>query len=71
MPDGTPPTMDGWLSGIDAVADASWRFAPDVDALVGAGLEAFPPTFVTEGGQRVTTLPPLRALVEAGLQLRF
>ncbi len=71
MPDRTPPTMDGRLSGIDAVADARWRFARDVDALVGAGLEAFPPTFVSEGGQRVTTLPPLRALVEAGLQLRF
>jgi hypothetical protein len=71
MPDNSPPTLDGWLSGLDTVVDASWLFAPDVDALIGAGFEAFPPTFVTEAGQRVTTLPPLRALAEAGLRLRF
>jgi len=61
-----------WLSGLDVLVDGSWRFASDVDAILGVGLEdVFAPTYVNLQGARVATLPALRVVAEAGLRLRF
>jgi hypothetical protein len=64
---------DGWLSGIGLVADAAWLFSPDAAAIVGLGLED---VFVTtnlsiQGHAYAAALPPLRAVVEAGVSVRF
>jgi hypothetical protein len=72
VPGGSSQSQARWLSGLDVLVDGSWRFVPDVEAILGVGLEdVFAPTYVTLQGARVATLPELRALAEAGLRLRF
>ena len=67
-------TQARWLSGFDALADASWRLTADLEILVGFGLEdVIVPTHVvlqsaTGITERVATLPPARLAVEAGLR---
>jgi hypothetical protein len=65
---------DRWLSGVGAAADALWLFSPDVEAFMGPALEyAFGSTIVdAQVPHRVqTTLPPLRAIIEVGVRVRF
>jgi hypothetical protein len=63
--------FDRWLSGVDGVLEGDWLFAPDVEVVLGLGLaDVFAPTYVDFQGAR-TTIPPLRALGEAGFRLRF
>jgi hypothetical protein len=60
------------LSGLDALIDAEWRLGRNADALVGAGIEEiFGTTYIDLNGARVATLPPFRAVAEAGLRVRF
>jgi hypothetical protein len=68
----SPVTLARWLSGADAVADVTWAFSTEVEALLGVGLEVvFSPTYINVRDERVGTLPPVRALGEAGFRLRF
>ncbi len=72
VPGGSNQSQARWLSGLDVLVDGSWRFVPDVEAILGVGLEdVFAPTYVNLQGARVATLPALRAVAEAGLRLRF
>jgi hypothetical protein len=72
VPGGSNQSQARWLSGLDVLVDGSWRFVPDVEAILGAGLEdVFAPTYVNLQGARVATLPALRAIAEGGLRLRF
>jgi len=72
MPPGqNVPIHDGVLSGFDAMLDGSWLFAPSVEVVVGAGVEAFPPTKIEQGTTTIASLPVARALFEGGLRLRF
>ncbi|MGO9832926.1 MAG: hypothetical protein ACLP1X_01790 [Polyangiaceae bacterium] len=60
------------ISGFDTLVDASWLVTADVDILLGAGLEdVFGETYIDLHGTRVATIPPLRAVGEAGVRLRF
>ncbi|MGH7438825.1 MAG: hypothetical protein ACRENE_24325 [Polyangiaceae bacterium] len=69
-----PTTQARWLSGFDALADASWRLTPDLEILVGLGVEdVIVSTDValrsmTGTPEQVATLPPARLVVEAGLR---
>jgi hypothetical protein len=65
------PARDAVQSGCDAMLDGSWLFAPSVEAIGGAGIEAFAPTSIVEGGARIASLPVARAVFEGGLRLRF
>ena len=70
--DPAPVTLSRWLSGADAVADLTWTFSSEVEALLGVGLEdLLSPTHINVRDVRVATLPPLRVLGEAGFRLRF
>jgi hypothetical protein len=72
VPGGSNQSRDQLRPGLDVFADGSWRLAPDVEAILGLGLEeVFVPTYVALQGARVATLPALRAGAEAGLRLRF
>lgn len=65
-------TFERWLSGMDALVGADWRFAPDVGIVAGAGAEdVFSTTYVQVRGAPVATIPPLRGVAEAGFRLRF
>lgn len=59
------------LSGCDAMIDGSWLFAPSVEIVGGAGVEAFAPTTIKEGRATLASLPIARAVFEGGLRLRF
>jgi hypothetical protein len=60
------------ISGFDTLVDFSWLVTADVDVLLGAGLEdVFGETYIDLHGVRVATIPPLRAVGEAGVRLRF
>jgi hypothetical protein len=63
---------DRWLSGVDGVVEGDWLFAPDVEVVLGLGLaDLFLPTYVDVQSATVATIPPVRALAEAGFRLRF
>ena len=65
-------TMARSLSGVDAVIEVEGRLGPKVDILVGAGIEEMlATTYVDMNGARVGTLPPLSAIAQGGLRLRF
>jgi hypothetical protein len=58
--------------GLDVAADVSWRFAPDVELVAGAGIEElFGTAYLDIGGKRVATLTPLGVTGETGLRLDF
>ena len=70
--DPEPVTQARWLSGVEAVAEGSWALSSEIQALVGLGFEdVFAPTHVNVRNVEVATLPPLRAVGEAGFRLRF
>jgi hypothetical protein len=63
---------DRWLSGVAGVVEGDWLFAPDVEVVLGLGLaDLFAPTYVDVQGVTKATIPPVRALAEAGFRLRF
>jgi hypothetical protein len=64
---------DRWLSGIGEVVDLSWLLSAELEALVGLGLEeASGSTYVqVQGAPAIASFPPVRALGEAGLRVRF
>ena len=65
-------TMARALSGVDAVIEVEGRLGPKVDLLVGAGIEEMlATTYVDMNGARVGTFPPLSAIAQGGLRLRF
>jgi cell division septation protein DedD len=68
----TTSTRSRALSGGDVVVEAEWLCAPGVELMLGTGVEeTFATTHIDLNGVRVATLPPLNALVEAGLRLPF
>jgi hypothetical protein len=65
-------TMARPLSGVDAVVEAEWRLGASVDVVGGMGIEEMlARTNVDLNGTRMATLPPLSAVAEVGLRLRF
>ncbi len=57
---------------MDTFADVSLVLSSQIAAVMGFGLEdVWAPTYVDVRDAQVATLPRLRALVEAGFQLRF
>jgi hypothetical protein len=65
-------TMARPLSGLDAVIEAEWRLGANVDVVGGVGVEEMlATTNVDLNGTRMATLPPLSAVAEVGLRLRF
>ena len=61
-----------WLPGADLAVEGSWMLARPVALFAAAGAEAaFGATDVFLFSQRVTTLPPVRALGEAGIRAHF
>jgi hypothetical protein len=70
-PGQTARSHDDVLSGCDAAIDGSWLFAPSVEVIGGAGVEAFAPTTIKQGGTPIASLPIAHALLEGGLRLRF
>jgi hypothetical protein len=72
LQDTHPATLDRWVSGADAVVGVDWRFTPEVGLVAGVGGEdLFSKTYVQVAGVPVASLPPLRAVAEAGFRLRF
>jgi hypothetical protein len=70
--DPSPVTQARWISGVDTFIDASWFLSSQIAVVAGVGLEdVWSPTYVNVRDVRVATLPPLRAVAEAGFQLRF
>ena len=68
----SPVTDARWLSGVDTFLDGSWLLSSQIAAVAGVGLEAVgSPTYIFMKDVRVATLPVLRAVAEAGFQLRF
>jgi hypothetical protein len=70
----TPDDRSGLLPGADLMADASWGLTPDVELILGGGIEdVFASTEVTVRGVGVqrATLSPWHASLEGGLRLRF
>ena len=67
----SPTTRGRWLSGFDAVAEASWFPTPEIGILAGIGMEdVLAPTYV-ELKTVQETIPAVRVIGEAGLRLRF
>lgn len=67
-----PVTDARWLSGLEAFVEGNWLFTSEIAVLAGVGLEDFfASTYVYLRNAPVVTLPPVRALAEAGLRLRF
>ena len=65
-------TMSRPLSGVDAMVGVEWRLGTTVDLTASAGLEEMlATTYVDMNGARVATIPPLSAIAERGLRLRF
>ncbi len=70
--DPSPVTRGRWVSGLDAFADVSLLLSSQIAAVMGFGLEdVWAPTYVYVRDVQVATVPRLRALLEAGFQLRF
>jgi hypothetical protein len=65
-------TMARPISGVDAVLEAELRLGASVDVVGGGGVEEMlARTNVDLNGTRMATLPPLSAVAEVGLRLRF
>ena len=68
----SPTTASRWVSGVDAFLDAGLLLSSQIAAMVGFGLEdVLAPTYIYLKDTYKATLPPLRAVVEGGFQLRF
>ena len=67
-----PVTQMRWLPGADAALEASWLFSPNAGFLGAFGAElAFGRTDVTLHQQRVTSIPPLRLVLQVGVRATF
>ncbi len=61
-----------WMSGVDTFLDGQLLLSSQIAAVAGIGVEdVWAPTYVYVRDERVATLPALRAVAEAGFQLRF
>lgn len=70
--DSVPDRKSRILPGADAVFEGNWRFSASAGLVLGAGAElALGHTDVVVKGKQVTDIPPLRGLVELGIQARF
>jgi hypothetical protein len=70
--DPSPVNASRWISGVDTFLDGQFLLSSQILAIAGVGLEdVWAPTYVYVHDERVATLPALRAVVEAGFQLRF
>jgi len=68
----TPDDRSRLLPGADLMADASWGLTPDVELILGGGIEdVFGSTDVELGGAQKATLSSWHAALEGGLRLRF
>jgi hypothetical protein len=68
----SPITDHRWLSGVDAFLDGNLPLSSQIAAVAGFGLEdVLAPTYIYLKDAYVATLPPLRAVVEGGFQLKF
>jgi hypothetical protein len=65
--------FDHWLPGMSVFVEPAWLFAPDVEAVVGLGVEDLFGAINLRNsvGKAVATWPPLRAIGEAGVRVRF
>jgi hypothetical protein len=65
--------FDHWLPGVCAFVEPAWLFAQDVEAVLGFGLEELfgAINLRNSAGTAMATWPPLRALGEAGVRVRF
>ncbi len=58
--------------GLELGVDGAWRFASDIELVVGLGVEdVFTTTYVAIDHDTVATLSPVSAFAEAGLRLDF
>ncbi|HEY3664540.1 MAG TPA: hypothetical protein VGL19_01025 [Polyangiaceae bacterium] len=70
--DTQPDRKSRILPGADALFEGSWHFSSSAGLVLGAGAElALGHTDVIIKGKEVTDIPPLRGLVELGIQARF
>jgi hypothetical protein len=61
-----------WLPGADAALEGSWQFSPNAGFLGSFGTElAFGTTDVTLHQAKVTSIPPLRLVLQAGVRATF
>lgn len=61
-----------WTSGADALVEAGLLLTADADVVIGIGLEGtFAQTYIDPQSPQAATLPPLNAVGEVGIQLRF
>jgi hypothetical protein len=61
-----------WLPGADAALEASWLFSPSAGFLGSFGTElAFGKTDVTLHQARVTSIPPVRLVLQIGVRATF
>lgn len=68
----TPVSKSRWLPGVAAVLEGSLRLSESTSLLAAAGLEAaFGYTDLVVNGRKVATIPPLRAIGDLGLRIRF
>jgi hypothetical protein len=68
----SPITLSRWVSGVDTFLDVGLLLSSQIAVVAGFGLEdVFAPTYISLRDEPVATLPPLRAVVEGGFQLRF
>jgi hypothetical protein len=67
-----PVTDARWLSGLDVLVEGNWLFTSEIGLLAGIGLEDFfAPTYIYVRNAPKLTIPPVRALADVGLRLRF
>ena len=70
--DPRPVTAARWVSGVDTFIDGTLLLSSQIAAIAGVGLEdVWAPTYIYFKDAHVATLPVLRAVAEAGFQLRF
>jgi hypothetical protein len=61
-----------WLPGADAALEGSWLFSPNAGFLGSFGAElAFGRTDVTLHQETVTSIPPVRLVLQAGVRATF
>ena len=70
--DAGPVPATRWLPGADLALEGSWLFSPNAGFLASFGTEvAFGRTDVTLHLQRVTSIPPVRLVFQAGVRATF
>ena len=70
--DDEPVTQMRWLPGADAALEGIWLFSPNAGFLGSFGMElAFGRTHVTLHQERVTSIPPVRLVFQAGVRTTF